>query len=304
MMAMTDFNLLRTLDVLLTEQNVARAAQRLKLSPSAMSRALARLRDTTGDPLLVRAGRGLVPTPRAQELHQRISPLVQEIEAVLSPLNTLRLNELTRTFTLRSSEGFVEAFGAALVERVAAEAPGVQWRFVPKPDKDSTALRNGMVDLETGVTGADMGPEIRAQALFHDRWIGVVRPGHPLCQALPLTPERFAQERHVAISRRGVTGVGPVDDALAALGLRRHVAAITGGHVAALALARGTDLVACVPERHTQNLRSGLCPLALPFPVPSLTISLFWHPRHQADPAHIWLRRLVLEVCGDGIPQP
>ncbi len=119
-----DLNLLVTLDVLLNEGSVARAARRLRLSPSAMSRALARLRETTGDPLLVRAGRGLVPTPRALELRERVSQLVQDSRAVLSPTEKLDLAQLERTFTLRTSDGFVENFGPGLVARVAEDAPG------------------------------------------------------------------------------------------------------------------------------------------------------------------------------------
>ena len=110
-MSLPDFNLLVTLDALLAEGSVARAAQRLRLSPSAMSRALARLRETTGDPLLVRAGRGLVPTPRALELRERVSQLVQDTEGVLRPAAKLDLSRLVRTFTLRTSEGFAETFG-------------------------------------------------------------------------------------------------------------------------------------------------------------------------------------------------
>src|SRR6266850_2045658 len=150
-MSRPDLNLLATLDVLLTEGSVARAAQRLRLSPSAMSRALARLRETTGDPLLVRAGRGLVPTPRALELRERVGQLVQDGEAVLRPSQNLNLKHLVRTFTLRTSEGFVENFGPDLLARIGEQAPGVRLRFVSKPDKDSTPLRDGTVDLETGV---------------------------------------------------------------------------------------------------------------------------------------------------------
>src|SRR5206468_417581 len=145
-MASPDFNLLVTLDVLLAEGSVARAAQRLRLSPSAMSRALARLRETTGDPLLVRAGRGLVPTPRALELRGRVGQLVQDADAVLGPAETLDLKLLNRTFTLRTSEGFVESFGPDLIARVGKEAPGVRLRFMQKPNKDSTPLRDGTVD--------------------------------------------------------------------------------------------------------------------------------------------------------------
>src|SRR3954468_13948462 len=148
-----DLNLLATLNVLLAEGSVARAAQRLRLSPSAMSPALARLRETTGDPLLVRAGRGLVPTLRALELRERVSQLAQDAEAVLRPAETLNLKQLVRTFTLRTREGFVETFGPDLIARVSRQAPGVRLRFVPKPDKDSASLRDGTVDLETAVVG-------------------------------------------------------------------------------------------------------------------------------------------------------
>src|SRR4051812_19475679 len=145
-----DLNLLVTLDVLLAEGSVARATQRLRLSPSAMSRALARLRETTGDPLLVRAGRGLVPTPRALALREQVGQLVQDGQAVLRPAERLNLKQLVRTFTLRTSEGFVENFGPNLIARAGKEAPGVQMRFVQKTNRDSTPLRDGTVDLETG----------------------------------------------------------------------------------------------------------------------------------------------------------
>src|ERR1700754_3235173 len=147
-MSNPDLKLLVTLDVLLTEGSVARAARRLRLSPSAMSRALARLRETTGDPLLVRAGRSLVPTPRALELRERVRHLVLDGEAVLRPVDKLDLGRLVRTFTLRISEGFVENFGLDLIKRVGEEAPFVRLWFMPKLDKESAHLRDGAADLE------------------------------------------------------------------------------------------------------------------------------------------------------------
>ncbi len=295
-MALPDLNLLVTLDVLLAEGSVARAARRLRLSPSAMSRALGRLRAATGDPLLVRAGRGLVPTPRALELRGRVGELVQDGAAVLRPAERLDLARLVRTFTLRSSEGFVETFGPALLARVAKQAPGVRLCFVQKPDKDSAPLREGLVDLETGIVGAETGPELRAQALFRDRFIGVVRKGNPLTKG-KVTPARYAAGRHVVVSRRG-RDRGPIDEALAALGLERPVAAVVGGFATALALARASDLVASVPERHTAGLRDGMHGFALPVVLPAVTISLLWHPRMDADQAHRWLRGCVRDVCG------
>jgi len=143
-MSKPDLNLLITLDVLLAEGSVARAAQRLQLSPSAMSRALARLRATTGDPLLVRAGRGLVPTPRALELRERVSQLVQDSEAVLRPAEKPDLTMLVRTFTLRTSEGFVKNFGPDLIARVGEEAPGVRLRFVSSQTALGWKTGNGL----------------------------------------------------------------------------------------------------------------------------------------------------------------
>ena len=299
-MTKPDLNLLATLDVLLAEGSVARAAQRLRLSPSAMSRALARLRATTGDPLLVRAGRGLVPTPRALELRERVSQLVQDGEAVLRPAETLDLKQLVRTFTLRTSEGFVENFGPGLIARAGKEAPGVRLRFVPKPDKDSASLRDGTVDLETGVVGETTGPEVRAQALFRDRFIGVVRKGHPLSKG-KITPSRYAAGHHVLVSRRGLDK-GPIDEALKPLGLKREIVAIVAGFSAALALARTSDLIASVPERHTGNLRDGMHSFRLPVVIPEITVSLLWHPRLDADAAHRWLRGCVRDACLSPFP--
>ena len=262
-----------------------------------MSRSLARLREATGDPLLVRAGRGLVPTPRAQEMRERVRQLVQESESVLRPMEKPDLTLLIRTFTLRTSEGFVENFGPALITRIGIEAPGVRLRFVPKMDKDSTPLRDGSVDLETGVLGAAMGPEVRAQALFRDRFVGVVRLGHALCKGR-VTLARYAASKHILVSRHG-RETGPIDGAMQALGLQRDVVTIVGGFATALALARASDLVATVPERHTGNLRDGLHSFALPVPTPEITVSLFWHPRLHTDPAHQWLRGCVRALCAE-----
>ena len=294
-MSTPDLNLLITLDVLLTEGSVARAAKRLRLSPSAMSRALARLRETTGDPLLVRAGRGLVPTPRALELRERVAQLVQDAEAVLRPAEQPNLLRVSRTFTLRSSEGFVENFGAALIARVAEQAPGIRLRFLPKIDKDSTALRDGSVDLETGVVANTASPELRTQGLFRDRWVGVVRAEHLLCDG-KLSPERFVAHAHISVSRRGMDK-GPIDEALGALGLQRNIATEVGGFSTALALARASDLIATVPERHTANLRSGMHSFVLPFSLPEFTLAMIWHPRLDADPVHRWLRSCLRDIC-------
>ncbi len=294
-MSLPDLNLLITLDVLLAEGSVTRAARRLRLSPSAMSRALARLRETTGDPLLVRAGRELVPTPRALELRARVRPLLGEVLAVLRPTEQLDPRQLAQTFTLRASDGFVENFGPSLLAHIGAQAPGVRLRFVQKVDRESVQLREGSIDLETGVIGSLTSPEVRTRRLFSDRFVGVVRSGHALAQG-EISAERYAAGQHVLVARRD-QDTGPMDDALAALGLQRTIASIVGGFTAALALAAGSDLIATVPERHTGNLRAGMFSFALPLGMPDLTVSLMWHPRMDADPAHRWLRGCVVDAC-------
>lgn len=290
-----DLNLLYTLDAVLAEGSVVGAARRLRLSPSAMSRALARLRETTGDPLLVRAGRGLVPTPRAIELSKIVSQLAHDAKSALCPAETPDLGQLVRTFTLRTSEGFADNFGPDLVDRVSGEAPGVRLCFVQKPDKESTSLREAAVDLETGVVENDTGPELRAQALFRDRLVGVVRPGHALSKG-KVTPKRYAAGRHISVSRRGIAK-GPIDEGLEPFRLEREIVTIVSGFATAISLARFSDLIATVPERHTGNLRSGMHSFTLPVTVPEFTVSLLWHPRLDADPAHRWLRGIVIETC-------
>ena len=292
---MPDFNLLVTLDVLLAEGSVAAAARRLGLSPSAMSRALARLREVTGDPLLVRAGRRLVPTPRALELRGQVGPIVDGARAILRPAEKLDLAKLERRFVLRTSEGFVETFGPRLIARIREEAPGVGLQFVTKPDKESAPLREGEVDVETGVVDLTTAPEMRAVALFEDRWVGVARDRHPVLDAR-VTLKRYGAAEHVQILRRGLHS-SEVDDAARAAGAERRIGVVVNGFAAAIALARDTDLIATVPERHTEGLRRGVSTFALPFAMTGFTISLLWHPRMDGDLAHRWLRSCIRSAC-------
>ncbi|WP_078709110.1 LysR family transcriptional regulator [Consotaella salsifontis] len=293
-----DLNLLTALDILLNERSVTSAAKRLGLSPSAMSRTLARLRVATGDPLLVRAGRTLVPTPHAEQLATRVHLLARDARSVLTPpTEGLDLTSLDRTFTIRANEGFVSLFAAAIVTAITREAPHVRFRFAPKPDKDATPLREGTIDLEVGTTGAS-APEMRSLLILRDRFIGAARLGHPLLQR-PMTPQRYADCGHVVASRRG-SWTGPVDEALHDIGVTRRVVTIVPGFLDAMSIARQSDLVALVPRsclRDGQVAAQGLKGFDLPVPTPELTISLMWHPRLDADPAHRWFRQKIAELC-------
>jgi DNA-binding transcriptional LysR family regulator len=306
-METVDLNLLVALDALLAEGSVIGAARRLGLSPSAMSRTLTRLRSATGDPLLVRAGRGLAPTPRAAELRDQVHELTRDVRKVLSPQTRhLDVASLERTFTIRAGEGFVDLFSAPLVAAVTAAAPRVRLRFAPKPDKDAGPLREGWIDLEIGVLGAS-APEVRAQFLFRDNFVGAVRVGHPLLIG-PVTPERYAACNHVVASRKR-SFTGPVDEALERLGLRREIVAVVPGYPDAMRIARRSDLVALVPRSclggvlaSVDPLTQGLAGFELPVRTPEIVISAMWHPRVDADPAHRWLRDTVMAACRAAAP--
>ncbi len=298
-----DLNLLATLDVLLAEGSVTGAARRLGLSPSAMSRALVRLRSATGDPLLVRAGRGMAPTPRAAELRDRVHALARDVHAVLRPASgDLNIAALDLTFTIRANEGFTELFAARLVSAITEAAPRVRVRFAPKPSKDARPLREGLIDLEIGVLG-DSPPEARVQMLFRDGFVGVARAHHPLLAGRKITPRQYAACRHVVASRRG-SFTGPVDDALEKLGLRRTVVVVAPGFPDVVRIVRDSDLIGLVPRSLLDSIieeGEGGDPevtgFALPVATPEITVSAMWHPRMDADPVHRWLRNTVIAVC-------
>jgi DNA-binding transcriptional LysR family regulator len=303
-----DLNLLVALDALLAEGSVTGAAKRLGLSTSAMSRTLTRLRSATGDPLLVRAGQGLVPTPRAAELRDHVHALSRDVLAVLRPrIADLDIASLERTFIIRAGEGFVALFSAPLAAAVIETAPRIRLRFAPKPDKDARLLREGLIDLEIGVLGMS-APEVRTQFLFRDAFVGVARVGHPLLAAA-VTAERYAACNHVVASRKE-DFTGPVDDALADLGLKRAVLVVVPGYPDAMRIARHSNLVALVPRSCLGTSlagdaagTSGLESFDLPVRTPEIMISAMWHPRMDADPAHRWLRDMVVKVCRAAYPR-
>jgi DNA-binding transcriptional LysR family regulator len=147
-----------------------------------------------------------------------------------------------------------------------------------------------------------MGPEVRGQALFRDHLAGVVRAGHALCEG-EITAARYCEAEHVVVSRSGLESEA-VDLPFLPAGLKRRVTTVVSGFSAALALARASDLVATLPQRHTERLRKGLVSFPLPLPNQGFTVSMLWHPRLDADPAHRWLRACLREVCAEAAKPP
>jgi len=296
-MQSTDLNLLTALDALLTEGSVTGAAERLNLSVPAMSRTLDRIRRMVDDPLFVRAGRGLVPTPRAEALRQGTREVVRQAQELLHRTEVFDFRSLRRTFTIRADDGAISSFGPQILRSLQELAPLVTIRFTAQGQQDIVALREGHVDLDIGVID-DLGPEIVRQTLFKDRFVAVFRTGHPLQSRAKLTPKLFVSYGHVTVSRRGLLS-GPVDIELGKHGLSRRIQAVAPTFLEALAIARHTDLIASVADRLTQNTREGMAMRELPVKTLPLTLSQAWHPRFGADPGHQALRKLVHRVCQD-----
>ncbi len=290
-----DWNLLAALDVLLAEGSVTAAAERLHLSIPATSRTLGRIRQAFGDPILVRAGRGLTPTPRALAIQQRLHQLIEEANALVEIGRDLDLAALARTFTIRANDALISLLTARLVTRVQASAPGVTIRFVPEGDEDLAPLRDGLIDLDVGVI-AGFGPEIRAQPLYAERLVGLVAAGHPLASGR-VTLRRIAAAEHISVSRRGRTR-GAFDDVLDAHGLARKVAAVVPTYTAAAHIITSSALTGLITASYAAQVAAltGAHLYEIPADLPSLPLSQAWHVRHDLEPAHQWLRSQLAAV--------
>ena len=290
-----DLNLLRTLDALLDAGSVTGAAERLHLSVPAMSHALARLREVVGDPLLVRAGRRLVPTPRAAALREPVAQLLAQTAALVQAPRPDDLSSVDRTFVVRAPDGFSIGYGGALGGALMAVMPLAQLQFVTETTGDLGALRDDRIDLDIGAF-RPRDPEIEVVDLFHQTLVAVARTDHPLA-ARPATARRYAAQAHVDIQRRP-GAPSAVDDVLATLGLtRRVVVTVSHAGAAPVVAARG-GFVATVTERMAQAMAAGfgLAIVPLPFLPRGEPVVMAWHPRHAADSAHTWLRGQVLAV--------
>ncbi|WP_030690546.1 LysR family transcriptional regulator [Streptomyces globisporus] len=298
-----DLNLLLALDVLLEEQSVRGAARRLHLSEPATSRTLGRIRKALGDPILVRAGRAMVPTPYALSVRAEVGAVVERARALFAASGPTDLRAVARTFTVLGQDSHPALLGPALLARAAREAPQVRLRFLNESHIDAPALREGVADLEIGVIDT-VHPEVHTEHVLDDRMLAVVRPGHPLLQGR-LTRRRFATDAdHLVVSRRGRLQ-GPVDTALAEHGLRRRVVASVGTYPASLFVLRDTDLVGLISAGSRSLAEAlGLVAFDVPLDLPPLPVGLAWHPRHDADPAHAWLRGCVRDLLLDRPDRP
>jgi DNA-binding transcriptional LysR family regulator len=298
-MATVDANLLLALDALLSEGSVVGAARRMRLSPTAMSRTLSRLREATGDALFVRAGQRMVPTSRAVALRARVAAAAAEVRSILRPDQPPDLRALERVFTIRANDDIAFTLGPALDAAVAKEAPNVVLRIVfGRPDEaDDESLRAGEIDLDVGIVKGKR-PEMRVQTLYRDPAVVVVREGHPLARKR-LTLRAFVEASgHVSCSRSG-TVASPFEARLRELGVTRRIELVLPTFVSGAWLAAESDRIVVMPKRLAAQVAPALRLriLPLPFAMDPVAVHQSWHPRLDGDAGHAWLRRLVRRVC-------
>lgn len=294
-MVTLDYNLLPALHALIEEASVSRAARRLGVTVPAMSRTLARLRETLGDPLLVRAGREMVRTPFADAQRDRVARASDEIRQVLTRKGEGSVAETSRTLFVRTNDGLLGPLLHRLLDELRAHAPGLSLAFVAEGEESPAELRDGRVHLDIGVLG-ESAPELRSQVLLRDRFVCVVRKKHPLTRG-PVTEARLVAYEHLSISHRGRLK-GPIDALLAKNKLQRRVVAAVPSSTTALMAVATSDLVTAAPRSVARALASTL-PITLidpPWPLPPLAIAQTWHPRFDEDPAHRWLRECLARL--------
>lgn len=290
-----DLNLLRTLDVLIEERQVSRAAQRLHVTQPAVSHALGRLRRHFGDPLLVRQGQEMVLTPRAAELAGPLRQVLAEIRQLTGPT---RFDPARARGRLRiaCTDYALAIVMPHLLDALARQAPGLSIAYSHISGEMFEQLEAGFLDL--CLSGQASYRELQTEVLFQERFVLATRAGHPLAGA-PVTVERFIAFPHVLIDVVHSRLHG-IDERLAALSLQRHIALRMPSFLAAAFFARDSDMVVPLPAR-IATLYAGSLGLAILQPPPELDLGGFdyvqaWHPRRTDDPLHRWLRGLVREA--------
>jgi DNA-binding transcriptional LysR family regulator len=299
-----DLNLFAVLGAVLAERSVTRAAKQLHVTPSAVSNSLARLRDLLGDPLVVRSGNGLSPTPRALELAPALAAALDQIQGILDSKRGFVPRETTRVFTLAAPDGNRLCDVPRIVKAVATELPQAKLRIVSSDYLlSSDGLATGEIDAAFGISAMPLGAGVRSRPLYEEIGTLVVRRDHPLVQDR-MTPELFSASKHidvqVALGREG-TGHQIADRMWRSLGLSREVALAVPHFLAAALAAASTDYVAALPGRVARTL----CPL-LPlkitkpsFQMPTASVTLLWHARTDADAGARYFRDLIVLAVQD-----
>ncbi len=287
-----DLNLLITLDVLLAERNVTRAAERLNLSQPSVSVQLAKLRDTLGDPLLLPGPRGMRPTARAEALREPLREALKALQQAVSPQGPFDPAQASDTWRIAAFDYAEATIVLPLLRDLRTEAPGTRLAIVQAvPSLLARQAEHGEIDLAFHTTeGAPQG--LHRRPLFTERYVLAGRAGHPGLKRKP-TLAQFCRLEHVIVSPDGGGFYGPTDEVLAARGLSRRVALSVPHFLFVLSVLGSTDLVAMLPSRLVRNA-SGIRVVDAPIEIPGYEMSMLWHERVHRDPAHRWLRDTIV----------
>ncbi|MFL9868065.1 LysR family transcriptional regulator [Paraburkholderia fungorum] len=294
-----DLNLLVSLDALLAESNVTRAAERLHLTQPAVSTQLARLRQIFGDPLLLPAetGRGMTRTARALELMEPLHTALKNLEAVVRHQSAFDPLTDTRRFVIAAHDNATAVLGMRLMELLPAVAgPGVRVAFVIGDQPTAASrLESGEIDL---LLGSDrmIPPSMKVRQLYDEHFVFVQRKGHPRGIA-PLDLDTYCALDHVLVSTSGGSFYGFMDEHLDELGRERRVALSLQHFALVPELLSKTDYVSTLPSRFAARYADRIDTFTLPFDARGFTLYAGWHPRNQADPALVWLRETLAELA-------
>jgi DNA-binding transcriptional LysR family regulator len=287
-----DLNLLTTLEALLVERNVTKAAKRLRLSQPAISAQLNRLRDLFDDPLLIPAHRGMTPTAKAIELLEPLRQALAQVRAAVDTHSNFDPARAKLTVVIACTDYLQAAVVIPLVMELRKKAPGVR---VALRNLDTSQLEaqmaRGEVDLAL-MTPQHAPPGFRTRHLFDERYVLIGRRNHPRLR-VGLTVEEFARLEHVIVSLRGGDFVTPVDEALAALGRTRDTIFSVASFLIVPEIVSQSNLVALVPERLVRRSANKLKLIDSPFPVQGFEVGMVWHERSHGHGGQRWVREAV-----------
>lgn len=287
----SDLPLLISLDVLLEERNVTRAARRLNISQPALSTQLGRLRDMFNDPLLVpsETGRGMAPTDRALAIQPRLHQALLDVQSAVVLSEDFEPLTAQRDFLIAVNDNLFTQVGLTVAQSVLAHhAPGIRLSFITPIEESLTyRMERGEIDLYVGLT--QQVPEtLKARFLLKDEFCMAQRKDHPRGTDAP-SIEEYCTLAHVMVSQEGQFKSG-VDAALERLEHQRSVVLTVSGYNQIALVLEDTDCVATLPSRLLQRYATSLDILPLPFHLPAFDVAMAWHPRSHDDPAHQWLR--------------
>lgn len=296
-LAALDANLLVALDAILQEVNVTRAAARVGVTQSAMSQTLARLRDHFDDPILVRVGREMQPTPFAMRIRGRLHEAINALEAVLRDRPQFDPKYSTRRFVIASVDYLALLLFSPLHQALRAEGESLELALhALQPGTMTPELAAGHIDLYLGVSG-DTERGLRRERLYGERLQVVARSDHPRLSSLD-TLRGLSQCQHLLVSPRREAG-SVLSRAMKDAGLERRVAVEVPYFALVPDLLRGSDLVAVIPARLAQAFaqQHGLWTAELEVALPEIEICMAWHPTFENEPGLRWLREVVANVA-------